>query len=137
MAADRLPLLKAEARERQLATLKQNTVPSNLTERNTENNGESRDAAARLFNTSAGYISYAKRLRNLNRAYSNNSARSAAGNFSASSISSLRVSSLAAGGRMPASLNSFSVGSFKADATLWQKLTLAARSPETVREIID
>jgi hypothetical protein len=39
---------------------------TNLSQGFTDNNtanGESRDAAARLFNTSAGYISYAGRLR--------------------------------------------------------------------------
>jgi hypothetical protein len=71
IAWDVMPMLKAEARERQLAGKgadgsggrgNKKNLPSILTEGFEDNtNGESRDAAARLFNTSAGYISYAGR----------------------------------------------------------------------------
>jgi hypothetical protein len=70
IALDVLPLLKAEAKERQRKAGKlygenhPKELPSNLTEAlDTATNGKSRAAAAQLFNTSAGYISYAGRLR--------------------------------------------------------------------------
>jgi len=72
VALDVLPMLAAEARERQRQAGKlygenhPKELVSNLTQALTDNNpanGKSRDAAAALFNTSAGYISYAGRLR--------------------------------------------------------------------------
>ncbi|MBX5463690.1 MAG: hypothetical protein IRZ28_21715 [Steroidobacteraceae bacterium] len=61
LALELLPHLEARARERQLATLKQNTDPEIIPERR-EPEGESREQAARMVGTNPRYVSDAKKL---------------------------------------------------------------------------
>jgi 16S rRNA G966 N2-methylase RsmD len=65
IAIDVLPMLEAEARERQLASLKQNldSVTQFFGERNGRHSGEAAQQAADLFGTNRQYVSDAKKLK--------------------------------------------------------------------------
>lgn len=63
VALDVLPMLEAEAKERQLATLKQNaTVSQKVEQREKPNESKASDAAARLTGTNRQYVSDAKKI---------------------------------------------------------------------------
>ena len=58
LALDILPHMEDRAKERQLATLKQNAVPERIPERD----GDARDQAAKMVGTNPRYVSDAKRI---------------------------------------------------------------------------
>lgn len=62
VAVNMLPAIEAEARERQLATLKQNTVVANLPQRDAEPQAKSRDRAGAIMGVSGRMVSDAKTL---------------------------------------------------------------------------